>query len=66
MAKKQPKFDDVIDGVRVRVYATRQEFEVIYNDDDIEDSAAQVRCYPKIGPADAWAHQGRLDYKPEG
>lgn len=61
MAKRQPKFDGEIDGVRVRVYATRTEYEVIFNDDDIADKGAKVLCYPKIGTAEAWAHQGRLE-----
>lgn len=64
MAKRQPKFDDVIDGVRVRVYATRSEYEVIFNDDDIADPNADVTLYPKIGEPSAWAQQGRLEYRP--
>ena len=31
----------------------------------IEDMTANVRVYPKIGDPSAWAHQGRLDYRPE-
>lgn len=62
-AKRQPKFDEVIDGIRVRVYATRSEYEVIYNDDDISDLASEVRCYPKVGEPGPWAHQGRLEYE---
>lgn len=61
---RKPKVDEVIDGVRVRVFATRSEYEVIYNDDDIEDPEANVMVYPKIGQPDAWARQGRLEYKP--
>jgi hypothetical protein len=64
MAKRQPKFDDTIDGVRVRVYATRSDYEVIFNDDDIADMAAQVLVYPKIGDVAVWAKQGRLQYEP--
>lgn len=63
MAKKQPKFDGVIDDVRVRVYAVGRTYEVIFNDDDIEDQGAQVLVYPKLGDAEAWAHQGRLEMK---
>lgn len=62
MAKKQPKCDLVLDGVRVRVYATRTEYEVVFNDDDVNDPDAFVMVYPKIGDGGAWAHQGRLDY----
>lgn len=61
--KKTPKFDAEIRGVRVRVYATRQGYEAIFNDDDITDVDARVLCYPKIGPADVWAEQARLDYE---
>ncbi len=55
----------MLDGVRVRVYSTRTEYEVIFNDDDIADPNAQVMCYPKFGTVNAWAHQGRADYTPE-
>jgi hypothetical protein len=65
MSKRQPKFDEVINGVRVRVYATRSEYEVVFNDDDVDDLTAQVLCYPKMGDVDTWAHQGRAEYKPE-
>lgn len=60
MAKRQPKFDEVIRGVRVRVYATRTVYEVIFDDDDISDPDADVICYPKIGLPSDWAQQGRL------
>lgn len=63
MAKRQPKFDDTIDGVRVRVYATRSEYEVVFDDDDIADPTAEVWCYPKIGDPSAWAHQARHEHK---
>ncbi len=62
MVKRQPKFDEVLDGVRVRVYATRQGFEVIFNDDDYEDQDIDCMCYPKVGTARTWASQARLDY----
>jgi hypothetical protein len=58
MAKRRPKFDQVIDGVRVRVYATRSEYEVIFEEDDIADPAAAVLCYPKLGWPSDWAKQG--------
>jgi hypothetical protein len=63
MAKRQPKIDKIIDGVRVRVFATRSEFEVLFNDGDIEDDDAYVLIYPKFGDASIWAAQGRLDYR---
>jgi hypothetical protein len=56
--KRQPKFDQVINGTRVRVYATRSEYEVIFNDDDIADPASEVLCYPKAGLPAVWAKQG--------
>lgn len=59
--RKKPKFDDVIDGTRVRVYATRIEYEVVFDDDELDDPDAEVLVYPKIGTPDAWAHQGRLE-----
>lgn len=65
MAKKQPKFDDTIDGVRVRVYATRSEFEALVGDGEIDDPEASVWCFPKIGTPDAWAHQAVLNHKAE-
>lgn len=64
MAKKQPKFDGIIRDVRVRVYATRDAYEVVFNDDDYEDPNANVLCYPKLGAPDAWAAQGRMEYEP--
>lgn len=64
MAARKPKVDEVIDGVRVRVYATRSEFEAIYGDADIADPNANVRVYPKVGTPDAWTRQARLDYDP--
>lgn len=65
MSGRQAKFDQVIDGVRVRVYATRSEYEVIFNDDDIADPAAQVLCYPKAFGIGVSARQGRLEYQPD-
>lgn len=65
MSARRPKFDDVLDGVRVRVYATRTEYEVIFADGDIDDPAAEVFCYPKIGGADGAARLGRREYAPE-
>lgn len=63
MANRKPKFDQVLNGIRVRVYATRTEYEVIYNDDDINDLSANVRVYPKVGSPGDWAAQGRLQYE---
>ncbi len=66
MTTRRPRFDQVLEGIRVRVYATKDEYEVIFNNDDIDDMAADVRCYPKMGGPEAWAHQGRLEYAREG
>ncbi|MDH2904570.1 MAG: hypothetical protein PXZ08_11580 [Actinomycetota bacterium] len=51
--------------MRVRVFATRSEFEVVFNDDDIDDPSAQVLCYPKFLGVNTSAHQARLEYVPE-
>lgn len=56
------KYETVIRGVRVRVYATRNEYEVIFNDEDIADVASEVYCYPKIGGPEVWADQGYIEY----
>lgn len=61
---RRPKFDGVLNGVRVRIYATRSEYEAVYNDDDVADPNANVRVYPKMGAPDAWAAQARLEYQP--
>jgi hypothetical protein len=66
MTTRKPKFDEVIKGVRVRVYATRSEYEVVFNDDDVDDPNVLVWCYPKMGPPNIWADQARLEYKPDG
>ena len=63
MSKRQPKFEQEIDGVRVRVYATRSEYEVIFHDGDIDDPAANVLCYPKFLGIIGAAHQGRTEYR---
>jgi hypothetical protein len=65
MTTRKPKLDEVIKGVRVRVYATRSEYEVVFNDDDVDDTSAQVLCYPKMGGLNVWAHQARAEYVPE-
>ena len=66
MSPRKPKLDEVIKGVRVRVYATRSEYEVVFNDDDVDDPEAQVLCYPKMaGGPNVWAHQGRAEYVPD-
>ena len=57
-ANRKPKFDQVIEGTRVRVYATRSEYEVIFDDDDIADPASPVLLYPKVGYPEIWAKQG--------
>jgi hypothetical protein len=63
VAKRIPKFDQKIDGTRVRVYATRSEYEVIFNDDDISDQSAEVTCYPKVGLPSIWAAQAHAEWK---
>ena len=63
MSKRQPRLDTVIDGTRVRVYATRSEYEVIFGDDDISDPGAEVLCYPKVGFPGMWARQGLAERK---
>lgn len=65
MATRKPKFDEVLDGVRVRVYSTRSEFEVLVGDGAIDDADAFVWCYPKVGTPDAWAAQARLQFRSE-
>jgi hypothetical protein len=61
MAKRAPKLDQVIDGTRVRVYATRTEYEVIFGDDDIAAPDAGILRYPKLGYPEMWARQGLLE-----
>lgn len=63
MSKRPTKFDEVLDGVRVRVYATRSEYEVVFNDDDIGDPNAYVMVYPKIGLPRDWAEQGLVQHE---
>ena len=64
MGKKQPKFDQVIRDVRVRVYASRTEYEVLFGSTrEIEDREAHVLVYPKFGTPDNWAAQGRAEYR---
>ena len=62
MATRKPRFDEVIDGVRVRVFAARTEYEVVFGDTDVSDPEAEVFCYPKVGTADVWARQARLEF----
>lgn len=63
MAKRSPKHEEVIDGVRVRVYATRAAFEALIGDGDVDDPSAEVWEFPKIGTAATWAHQAVLNHK---
>lgn len=60
---RTPKYDETIDGHRVRVFASRSEYEVLIGDGDIADPDADVRVYPKLGTPDVWAQQGLLDWK---
>lgn len=46
-AKRKPKIDIVIEGVRVRVYASRAGREAILGDGDIDDPDADVWIYPR-------------------
>jgi hypothetical protein len=64
--KRKPKLDEVVDGVRVRVYATRTEYEVIFDDDDIDDPNADVMLYPKLGEPATWARQGLAERSRNG
>ena len=59
---RKPKYETVIRGVRVRVYATLNKYKVIFNDEDIADVASEVYCYPKIGGPGRWATQGYIKY----
>lgn len=61
MSKRKPVFDQMLDDVRIRVYARRSEYEVIFNNDDIDDYSAEVLVYPKIGVPALWAKQGLLE-----
>ncbi len=61
-AQRKPKFDQVLNGVRVRIYATRSEYEALIGDGDIADPDAPVWLYPKVGDPGAWAAQARLDH----
>lgn len=60
-AKRKPRLDQVFDGVRVRVYASRSDLEVIFDDDDIADPNAEVMLYPKVLGALVAARQGLLE-----
>lgn len=59
---RKPEYETVIKGVRVRVYATRNEYEVIFNDEDIADVASEVYRYPKIGGRYRAAIKGYIEY----
>lgn len=60
-AKRKPRLDQVFDGVRVRVYGTRSEWEVIFDDDDIGNPDANVLVYPKRLNVLVAARQGLLE-----
>jgi hypothetical protein len=62
MARKT-KYEETIDGTRVRVYATRSELECLIGDGDIADPEQEVWVYPKIIGPYAAAHQAILDRK---
>lgn len=65
MSKRQPKFDTMIDGVRVRVYATHTEYEALIGDGEITDPDAPVWCFPKVGSPSIWARQALLNHQSE-
>lgn len=70
MAARRPKYDGTRqipgrmegDEIRVRVYATRQEYEVLLGDGDIADPDSPVWCFPKIGDGLVWADEGVRAY----
>lgn len=63
MGKRQPKYEETIDGVRVRLYTSRSAIEALVGDGDIGDPAAEVWEFPKwIGFAPA-AAQAALNHK---
>lgn len=59
--KRQPKVDTTFEGVRVRVYATRSEYECLIGEGEIDDPEAHVMIYPKVGGPEAWAHQAFIE-----
>jgi len=61
-AKRQPKYDETVRGTRVRVYATRSEYEVLIGDGDVADPDAEVWCYPKVGTPGTWAAQAIAEH----
>jgi hypothetical protein len=65
MGKRQPKYDGEIEGVRVRVYATRSEYEALVGDGEIDDPEAPVWVFPKMLGVGAAAHQAVLNSKSE-
>jgi hypothetical protein len=60
-SKRRPKLITKVNGIDVRVYATRSDYECLIGDGDIDDPTAEVWVYPKVGTPDAWAHQAVLD-----
>lgn len=63
MATRKPKYEAQIDGQRVRVYATRSEYEVLVGEGDISDPDAPVWCFPKVGQPFVWAAQAVMNWK---
>lgn len=63
MATPRPKIDTTRDGLRVRVYARRSEFEVLIGEGDIADPEAEVWCFPKIGTAEVWVDQAMVNHR---
>jgi hypothetical protein len=63
MAKKRPKYEEMRDGLRIRVYTTRTEYEVLIGDEDYEDPEAEVWVFPKVGGILMWVGQAILSHK---
>lgn len=47
-SKRKPKYDGVLGGVRVRVYTTRTDREVVFGDDEIDAPGTEVWFYPRV------------------
>lgn len=62
-SRKRPTWEGDIDGIHIRVYATRTSYECIAGDEDISDPKSNVWVYPKTGNAGVWAHQFREELK---
>ena len=61
MAAPRVVHEETIDGIRVRVYARRTEYEVLLGEGSINDPQAEVWAFPKVGTPSTWAHQAVLN-----